>query len=105
MDLNAPRGSFKILLLASAFFPFRPLIMSFSAAAADAMASSMETVESLAVLRDEVDSDKEWEKVTDEVELARATLVHNLEAHTHGSNEVSNCTAHRAVHIHLFRLE
>ena len=63
--------------------------MSSPAAAADAMASSMETVESLAVPRDEVDSDKEWENVADEVEIARATLVHNLEAH---EDEVVNST-------------
>ena len=39
-------------------------------------------MESLAVPRDEVSSDQEWEKVIDEVERARATLVHNLEPHT-----------------------
>ena len=63
--------------------------MSSASAAADAMASSMETVESFTVPCDEVDRDKEWEKVTDEVEIARATLLHNMEAH---SDEVVNST-------------
>ena len=63
------------------------------------MASSMETVESLTVPPDEVDSDKEWEKVADEVEIARATLVHNMEAH---SDEVVNftLTSFATVEIH-----
>ena len=56
---------------------------SFAPAAAvdDVLASSLETVESLAVPRDEGDSDPDWEKPQDDVAVARATLAHNLAAH------------------------
>ena len=47
----------------------------------DVLASSLETVESLAVPRDEGDSDQDWEKLPDDVAVARATLAHNLAAH------------------------
>ncbi|CAE7550172.1 unnamed protein product [Symbiodinium microadriaticum] len=46
------------------------------------LASSMETVESLVPPRSTGDSDHEdWEKISDDVAVARATLVHNLSAH------------------------
>ncbi|CAE7465922.1 unnamed protein product, partial [Symbiodinium necroappetens] len=48
----------------------------------EVLASSMETVESLVPPRSTGDSDHEdWEKVSDDVAVARATLVHNLSAH------------------------
>ena len=60
------------------------MTMSFTAAASvdEVLASSMETVESLVPPRSTGDSDHEdWEKVSDDVAVARATLVHNLSAH------------------------
>ena len=48
----------------------------------EVLASSMETVESLVPPRSAEDSDQEeWEKINDDVAVARATLVHNMEAH------------------------
>ena len=42
----------------------------------------METVESMVPPRSAEDSDQEeWEKINDDVAVARATLVHNMEAH------------------------
>ena len=47
----------------------------------DVLASSMDTVESLPVLRDEGDSDQDWEQINDDVAVARATLAHDMAAH------------------------
>ena len=47
----------------------------------DVLASSMDTVESLPVLRDEGDSDQDWEQINDDVTVARATLAHDMAAH------------------------
>ena len=51
----------------------------------EVLASSMETVESMVPPHSTEDSDQEgpgeWEKINDDVAVARATLVHNMEAH------------------------
>ncbi|CAE7875457.1 unnamed protein product [Symbiodinium microadriaticum] len=48
----------------------------------EVLASSMETVESLVPPRTTEDSDPEdWENLSDDVAVARATLVHNMSAH------------------------
>ena len=50
----------------------------------------METVESIVPPRSAEDSDQEeWEKINDDVAVARATLVHNMEAH---DDAVANLT-------------
>eukprot|EP00439_Symbiodinium_sp_Y106_P066478 s2883_g10.t2 len=77
-------GPSKFHSFRSRFSPLRLSVMSsFAPAAAvdDVLASSLETVESLAVPRDEGDSDQDWEKLQDDVAVARATLAHNLAAH------------------------
>ena len=77
-------GPSKFHSFRSRFSPLRLRVMSsFAPAAAvdDVLASSLETVESLAVPRDEGDSDPDWEKPQDDVAVARATLAHNLAAH------------------------
>ncbi|CAE7347611.1 hypothetical protein AK812_SmicGene43291 [Symbiodinium microadriaticum] len=56
----------------------------------EVLASSMETVESIVPPRSAEDSDQEeWEKINDDVAVARATLVHNMEAH---DDAVANLT-------------
>ena len=56
----------------------------------EVLASSMETVESLVPPRDTGDSDHDdWERVDDDVAVARATLAHNVSAHR---DEVVNTT-------------
>ncbi|CAE7360270.1 cpt [Symbiodinium microadriaticum] len=58
--------------------------------ASPVLASSMETVESLVPPRDTGDSDHDdWERVDDDVAVARATLAHNVSAHR---DEVVNTT-------------
>ena len=70
----------------------RPVIMSFTPVVNvdEVLASSMETVESLVPPRYTGDSDHDdWERVDDDVAVARATLAHNLSAH---EDEVANST-------------
>ena len=64
----------------------------------DVLASSLETVESLPVPRDEGDSDQDWEKIQDDVAVARATLAHNLAAHV-DENVNSTLTSFTAVEV------
>ena len=77
-------GPLEISNFRSRFLSLRPVIISFTPAASvdEVLASSMETVESLVRPRSTGDSDHEdWEKVSDDVAVARATLVHNLSEH------------------------